>query len=160
MSAIRSMPDPTPSGVTVPALSHCASVVIGVPAARAFDFLLDGMALGHWALGSFNTRQVAPEVYAGHSLFDGEVAYVRPVGDRANWRIDWHVGSTPDHLQPRIAATVVPGSAAGLHADQCQVHLFAWRHHDMSDARWLRLVRCHEVEILLIQAQLERPNSV
>jgi hypothetical protein len=38
----------------------------------------------------------------------------------------------------------------------CVVSLHARRTPDMDDARWLRLVRCHEVEILLIQAQLEQ----
>lgn len=137
-------------------LSHCVSAVVAVSAQDAYHYLMDGIALGEWALGSFHTQEVGEGVYLGRSLFDDQEVYVRPVGDPANWRIDWHVGSAPQELQPRIAATVVPGPAAGLSPEQCQVHLFAWRHHQMDDARWMRLVRCHEVEILLIQEKLER----
>jgi hypothetical protein len=34
------------------------------------------------------------------------------------------------------------------------VTLVAWRDATMSDARWERLVACHEVEIRLVQALL------
>jgi hypothetical protein len=38
----------------------------------------------------------------------------------------------------------------------CIVSLIAWRERSMTDARWERLVACHETEIRLIQALLER----
>jgi hypothetical protein len=38
----------------------------------------------------------------------------------------------------------------------CVVSLIAWRVTAMDDARWERLIACHEVEIRLIQALLER----
>lgn len=141
---------------SIPHLSHCASVLVAVPADTAFAFLMDGEALGTWALGSFATKPVAPGVVRGVSLFDDQPCCVRPVGDAASGRIEYHVGAEPGQLQPRILAQVVPGPVLGHAADVCQVNLIAWRQHGMSDERWLRLVRCHEVEILLIQARLER----
>ena len=57
-----------------------------------------------------------------------------------------------------ISAQIVPGPSLGRDADCCQVNLIAWRDAGMDDARWLRLVRCHQVEILLIQARLAVPS--
>jgi len=140
-------------------LSHCASALVAVPADAAFAFLMDGEALGTWALGSFATKTVAPGVVRGVSLFDDQACCVKPVGDAAAGRIEYYVGATPEKLQPRILAQVVPGPVLGHAEGVCQVNLIAWRQQGMSDERWLRLVRCHEVEILLIQARLERPEQ-
>jgi hypothetical protein len=49
---------------------------------------------------------------------------------------------------------VVPGEATGRDKGSCLVTLVAWRDAAMSEARWERLVACHEVEILLVQALL------
>jgi hypothetical protein len=38
----------------------------------------------------------------------------------------------------------------------CVVSLVAWRVASMDQARWERLIACHEVEVLLIQALLAR----
>ena len=51
-------------------------------------------------------------------------------------------------------ARVVPGEATGRDKGSCLVTLVAWRDASMSEARWERLVACHEVEIRLIQAHL------
>ena len=45
----------------------------------------------------------------------------------------------------------VQAESGGMH---CRITLEAERTPGMDDARWLRLVRCHEVEVLLIQARL------
>jgi hypothetical protein len=44
------------------------------------------------------------------------------------------------------------------HAQGCVVCLMAWRSPDMSEARWARLIACHEAEIHLIQSILETPR--
>ncbi|MDW5441120.1 hypothetical protein [Polaromonas sp. SM01] len=137
-----------------PPEAHCASVLCQVPAQQAFAFLADGLALGQWALGAWHTVAVGEGVVRGQSLFDDQPSWVRPVGDLARLTIDYHVGSSPDALQPRISAVVQAGETLGRGADCCQVSLHAIRSPGMDDARWLRLVRCHEVEVLLIEARL------
>jgi hypothetical protein len=132
------------------AATHCASVLCAVPAARALDYLADGLQLGRWALGCWDTEPAGDGVVRGRSLFDDSPSWVRPVADRARMTVVYHVGGAPDALQPRIRAVVEPAEGA------CRISLHATRAPGMDDARWLRLVRCHEVEVLLIQAHLAR----
>jgi hypothetical protein len=51
-------------------------------------------------------------------------------------------------------ARVVPGESTGRGRRSCLVSLLAWRDASMSEARWERLIACHEVEIRLVQALL------
>src|SRR6266850_4008730 len=138
----------------VPALSHCVTAECAVPARRAYAFLADGLEVGRWALGSFEARKVGRNLFRGRSLFDGAEVLYRPVGDAARLIVDYHVGTDPQALVPRVMARVVPGEATGRDKGSCLVTLVAWRDASMSDARWQRLVACHGVEILLVQAQL------
>lgn len=141
----------TPCGA---ADSHTASALCEVPARQAYEFLCDGLQLGHWALGSWQTEAAGDGVVRGRSLFDGQPSWVRPVGDAARLAVAYHVGAAPDALRPRIHAVVEPVAAPDDRGEQCRVSLNATRTPDMDDARWLRLVRCHEVEVLLIQSRL------
>jgi hypothetical protein len=134
----------------VPPASHSASAACRVPAAQALAFLADGLQLGTWALGCWETESVGDGVVRGHSLFDGSASWVRPVADADRMTVVYHVGGAHYALHPRISA-VVEDDPAG-----CRISLHAWRTAGMDDARWLRLVRCHELEVLLIQARLER----
>jgi hypothetical protein len=136
------------------ALSHCVAAECAVPARRAYDFLVDGLEVGRWALGSFDAEKVGRNLFRGRSLFDGADVLYRPVGDAARLIIDYHVGTNPGALVPRVMARVVPGEATGRGKGSCLVTLIAWRDAAMSDARWERLVACHEVEIRLVQALL------
>jgi len=122
-----------------------------VPAGVAFRFLCDGQALGRWALGAFATRRVAPGLYRGTSLFDGGKLLVRPVGDAPRLTVRYFIGTRRDALEARILARVHKRGAR-----RCVVSLEAQRPPRMGAARWRRLAACHEVEVLLIQAQLER----
>jgi hypothetical protein len=141
-------------------LAHCVSAECAVPARRAYAFLADGLAVGRWALGSFQARRVGPNLFRGRSLFDDATVLYRPVGDRARLIVDYHVGADPKALVPRVMARVVPGEATGRDPRSCVVMLVAWRDAAMTDARWERLVACHEVEIRLVQAQLAKRSSV
>lgn len=132
------------------ATAHCASVRCQVPAPIAQAFLADGVRLGGWALGCWQAEPVGGGVVRGHSLFDGQPAWVRPVPDAQGFGVTYHVGGSAATLVPRIRATVEPTPDGAA----CQIGLHAERTAGMDDARWLRLVRCHEVEILLIEAQL------
>lgn len=113
-------------------------------------FLADGLRLGEWAFGCWQTEAVGGGVVRGHSLFDDSASWVLPVADEVGMTVVYHVGGAPDALTPRIRA-LVQADPAG-----CRISLHAARTADMDDARWLRLVRCHELEVLLIQARLER----
>ena len=135
-------------------LSHCVSAECAVPARRAYAFLLDGRAVGRWALGSFGARRVGPNLFRGRSLFDDTDVLYRPVGDAGRLIVDYHVGTDPRALVPRVMARVIPGDATGRVPGSCLVTLVAWRDASMSEARWERLVACHEVEIRLVQALL------
>ena len=125
-----------------------------MPARRAYEFLSDGVAVGRWALGSFDARRVGPNLFRGRSLFDGAEVLYRPVGDAARLIVDYHVGTSPRALVPRVMARVVPGESTGRSRRSCLVSLLAWRDASMSEARWERLIACHEVEIRLVQALL------
>ena len=141
--------------------THQASALCVVPADVALAFLSDGLALGRWALGAWNTEAAGGGVFRGRSLFDDCVAYVMPVADPAQAWVDFHVGATPERLAPRIRAVVAPvGPANAAKPVSCLVTLIAWRDASMDDARWLRLVRCHDTEILLIQALLARRSQL
>ena len=137
-----------------PPESHCASVMCKVPAHRAFAFLADGFALGQWALGSWQTVAVGDGVVRGLSLFYDQPTWVRPVGDFASLTIIYHVGFSRDSLRPRISAVVQAGDTLGHGTNCCRVSLHALREPGMDDAHWQRLMRCHEVEVLLIEARL------
>ena len=135
-------------------LSHCVTAECAVPARRAYEFLSDGVAVGRWALGSFDARRVGPNLFRGRSLFDGAEVLYRPVGDAARLIVDYHVGTSPRALVSRVMARVVPGESTGRSRRSCLVSLVAWRDASMSEGRWERLIACHEVEIRLVQAQL------
>jgi hypothetical protein len=135
-------------------LSHCVAAECAVPARRAYEFLMNGLEVGRWAFGSFDAKRVGDNLFRGRSLFDGAPVLYRPVGDAGRLLVDYHVGKTPRTLTPRLMARVIPGERSGRTKRSCVVMLAAWRDASMTDARWERLVRCHEVEILLVQAIL------
>ena len=135
---------------------HEACALCTVSVDVALDFLKDGLALGRWALGCWSTEAVGEGIFRGRSLFDDGPCYVMPVADRALGRVDYHVGADRESLVPRIHALAVPTPATSAGHDTCMVTLSARRDDAMDDARWLRLVRCHDTEILLIQALLAR----
>jgi hypothetical protein len=137
-------------------LCHHATVAVAAPAERAFAFMADGLKLGTWAMGCWNTRAVGPDLFVGNSLFDGAEGYVRIVADRALLAIDYHVGAAPDQLAHMNSARVIPGATLGRDPASCVVTLLAWRPAAMDDARWQRVRVTHEAEMLLIQSWLAR----
>ncbi len=111
--------------------------------------------MSRWTLGLWNTREVAPGLYAGESLFDGASGLVQVSVDEVRGVVDYAVGASRESLVPRIRATVIAGEALGHAAGTCVVTLIAWRTAAMDDERWARLAASHEVEIDLIRGQLE-----
>jgi hypothetical protein len=138
-------------------LVHTASATVAVGARRAFAFLADGVSLGRWSLGCFETKAAGDGVFVGHSLFDGKAFYVGIDPAEAELVVTYRVGSQPDRLAPRITAKVVPLEPDSAAGELCRVSLIAERTPDMTDERWRQLAVIHETEILLIKSQLERP---
>ena len=138
------------------ALCHHATVDVAAPAERALAFMADGIKLGTWAMGCWNTSTAGPGLFVGTSLFDGSQGYVRIVVDRALLNVDYHVGAAPDRLAHMNTARVIPGAALGRDPQSCVVSLLAWRPAAMSDDAWHRICITHEAEMLLIQSRLGR----
>jgi enamine deaminase RidA (YjgF/YER057c/UK114 family) len=135
---------------------HTASEMVRASPQTAFAFLADGLALGRWALGCFETKALGDGLFVGHSLFDGRALLVRIEGDPSQLAVTYHVGSTPDLLFPRITARVVRRELPDRDGQECLVSLIAERQPDMTEARWRHLTVTHETEILLIKALIER----
>lgn len=139
----------------LPDTAHLASALVGVPARLAFARLSDPAFVGGWALGSMGLAEVAPRIFRGTSMFDGSAAHVeiRPVPELG--LIDFAVG-TLERRSPRIFIRVTPGADLGHGPETCLVTLHALRAATTAPEVWARTCICHEAEILLIKAQLER----
>ena len=140
-----------------PSSTHAHSVtgLLEVPAAAAFAFMADPVALGRWSLGCMNTEPTGTgAIHTGHSLFDGAQGYFEIEADPDRMIIDYHLGKL-GQLIPRVSARIIAADICGLAAGQCYVTLTAWRAGGMDDARWYRLCATHETEILLIKSQCE-----
>jgi hypothetical protein len=136
-------------------LAHTTTQLVAAPAVAAFEFLRDPVRLGRWSLGCLDTAATdTPGLYSGRSLFDGGTGWFRIDANAAMWNIDFLVG-TPQRLVRRISARIIPGPDLGYADETCLITLAAWRPAEMDDARWTRLCAAHEVEILLIKAQIE-----
>ncbi|WP_089939214.1 hypothetical protein [Candidatus Entotheonella palauensis] len=131
--------------------ADCASILCDRPAPVVFAFMQDGLKLGQWALGCWNTVEAQPGLYRGTSIIDQQETWVRIEAMPSVWMISYHVGSTPDALQPRIMAKVVPGETLGHPADSSVLSLLAWRDTSMDDDRWQQLRECHRVELRIIR---------
>ena len=138
------------------ALCHHATVHVAAPAERALAFMADGLQLGTWAMGCWNTRAAGPDLFVGTSLFDGQEGYVRIVLERALMNVDYHVGPAADRLVHMNTARVIPGGALGHDPASAVVSLLAWRPAAMADDIWQRICITHEAEMLLIQSRLAR----
>src|SRR5258708_37183921 len=132
------------------ALCHHATVTVAAPAERALAFMADGLKLGTWAMGCWNTRAAGPDLFVGTSLFDGSEGYVRIVVDRVLMNVDYHVGAAPDRLAHMHTARGIPGSAPGLDPAPCGVSLLARRPAAVSDAAWHPIRGPHAAELLPI----------
>ena len=137
-------------------VTHCVSVVCEVGADQAMAFLSDGAKLGNWALGSLATEHIGNGIFRGRSIDSGETVFSRLIPDPDRGIIRYEVGTAPDQLSPWIWSIVQPCDRLGGSGRQTVITLLAWRPASMSDSAWEMLQREHEVEILIIKAQLER----
>lgn len=136
-------------------LSHIVTKHVGVPPQFAFDFLKDPVTLGRWSLGCFQTEATEnPEIFMGHSLYDGSKGWYSIKPDDALRSIDYLVGAE-NNLVHRISARVIAGPQLDYPEDSCLVTLMAWRSAGMNEERWARLCTAHEAESFLISSQIE-----
>jgi hypothetical protein len=116
----------------------------------------DGIALGRWSLGCFDTVMIETMTYRGEALDGRGLTYVRIRPDRERLQVVYEVGKELHSLNPRILAVIVPTTkAGGTSEESCLVSLIGWRTSEMSNADWKRLEAFHDAEILLIKSQIE-----
>ncbi|MCW2954324.1 MAG: hypothetical protein JWQ48_3494 [Conexibacter sp.] len=135
--------------------AHCASVEVAVPARAAFDFMADGLKQTHWALGSWNRRELDDGVFVGTSRFTFEELYVRLEAHPELLLVDYHGGSDPDDLHWIVQARIVPGDQLGIGEQRSLVTLTTWRHATASDAEWDLTYHLWHTEVALIKGRLE-----
>jgi hypothetical protein len=138
---------------------HVTAITIERDAQSVYDFMTDPQRLSRWSFGTWQTEIGPDGLVLGISLFDGSKTFVRIDGDAARLSIDYHLGPSPDELVPRIVVRVVPGPALGLDPASSVLTFIAWRSGAMTDDRWRRLTACHEMEVVLIKALLERASQ-
>lgn len=138
---------------------HAVARLCRCTAQAALAMLSQAQGLAQWNLGLWHTREQAPGLLAGSSLYGGGAGLVRVQVDEAHRSVAYAVGVDEAALQPRIQARVQPGPELGYAEGHCVVTLLAWRCADMDDGRWQRLKAAHEVEIDLIRTQLQAQDA-
>ncbi|HWW78247.1 MAG TPA: hypothetical protein VNY82_01545 [Steroidobacteraceae bacterium] len=167
-----------------PDVAHCATALVNVPAAKAFEFLADPLSLGTWSLGCMRTHAAksgavgatagvahavtagaamaaaasattaAEGPYTGTSLYDDSLASFDIRPHPELLLIDYLVGDA-GNLKPRNSVRVIAGDTCDLSDAQCYVSLMAWRPARMEDDRWAQLCAAHDAEIWIIKARIE-----
>jgi len=140
-------------------LCYVVSTDVAAPARFAFAYLADPAKVGEWALGSFNARPVAAEIFAGTSLLDGSTVVYRVDADERRGVIDYLVGADAENLVMRISTRVVAGEILGRGAGTSVVSMSAWRPADFDERRWSRLKAFHDAEIHILRERIEAAQS-
>ena len=110
--------------------------------------------LSLWSFGTWRTEIDDTGLVRGTSIRDGTVTYVRIKAHPEQRLIDYHVGTEPGTLSPRVFGRVTSeevfgdGLGAGL-------VLAAFRTAEMDDARWNSLAAIHRVELDIVRSALE-----
>jgi hypothetical protein len=134
---------------------QAASIVVDVPADKAYRFMASGLEQANWALGSWDRKEAEGDVFVGVSRFSYKELFVRLVGDDDKLLVDYFTGSSPDDLVWRVQSRVVPGELLGYTDQQCVVTIIKWRPKDLSDAEWLQQHHVWQTEVQLIKGRLE-----
>jgi hypothetical protein len=135
---------------------HTSSILVSVTPAAAFEIMSDGIKQGAWAWGSFDRREVEPGLFVGTSVFDGKQTYVRLKPDVDRLLVDYEVGRSPDQMQFRNMARIIPGELLGQTAGTAVITLMTWRLAKQTEADWQQFSTIHEAEMFLIKGLLER----
>jgi hypothetical protein len=139
----------------IDAYCHSSSILVKADAQRAFQLMADGVRQGRWALGSWQRREVGPDLFVGVSIFTGAETWVRIHADPEKLTIDYDVGASEAALRLRNAARVFDGPSLGHEPGTALVTLFTWRLATQSDDAWAQISSTHETEMFLIRALLE-----
>jgi hypothetical protein len=150
--------------VLTDSVCHTASVAIPGKPEALFNYVADGVRLGEWAFGSWNTKESGDGIFSGKSLFDGKDTYIRVVPYLPMLQVDFEVGSTPRDLLPRITARILPPTAVEVSEGSCLLSIISWRVSGFSDQRWRMLCSAHEAEVFrlrhsFLESQLAPANS-
>jgi hypothetical protein len=135
--------------------SHIASIAVECHSGAVFAFMADPEKLDRWSFGTWHTEISPNGLVMGTAIFDGSKILLKIDADLHRLSIDYHLGTEPHNLVPRINVRVVPGSIVGLNDDACVLTLIAWRTASMNDERWRKLKASHEFEVVLIKNLLE-----
>ena len=130
-----------------------AFILIDKPVAEVFAFMADPTNMDIWSFGTWRTDIDGTGLVRGTSIKDGAVIYVRIDAHPAQNLIDYHVGSDPDSLLPRVFVRITPGAVFDV--DGCALTMTAMRSAGMDDARWHSLKAMHVTEVELIKGALE-----
>jgi len=130
-------------------------VQIAAAAGRVFAYMSDAAALGEWAIGCRQARDIGGGLLVGNSDLSGGPLYVRIKADAAGLLITYQAGETPERLTPRVMARILGAPFVANEKTTCLLSLIAWRTVDMDETRWRAIIRAHEQEVLAIKQRLE-----
>jgi hypothetical protein len=135
--------------------SHIASITVECHSGAVFAFMSDPEKLDRWSFGTWQTEISPNGLVIGTAIFDGSKIMLKIDADLHRLSIDYHLGTEPHNLVPRINVRIVPGPIVGLTDDACVLTLIAWRTASMDDERWRKLKASHEFEVVLIKNLIE-----
>ncbi len=131
------------------------STLIAAPARTVFGFLCDPDKLTLWSFGTWHITRYDGGLMEGRSLMTGAPIWLRIEAHSAALLIDYHLGATPETLQPRIFSRVIPGTVTGHGSDTSLLAMTGVRTADMDDGRWAGLGRAHAFEVDVIRGLIE-----
>ncbi|MDE0695792.1 MAG: SRPBCC family protein [Boseongicola sp.] len=121
---------------------------------EVFAFMADPANMSLWSFGTWRTEIDSAGLVRGTSIKDGAETYVRVEAHPEQRLIDYHVGTTPGSLSPRIFGRVTPEAVFGDGLGT-GLALTVFRTAEMDDARWESLIAAHRVELDIVKSALE-----
>ena len=131
-----------------------AFIRIDRAAGEVFAFMADPEKMSLWSFGTWRTNIDETGLVRGTSIKDGAEIFVRIDPYPAGLLIDYHIGSSPDALSPRVFVRVTPGEVFGDDKG-AGLSMTVFRTSGMDDTRWTSLKASHLVELDLIKSALE-----
>ena len=136
-------------------IADTAATRIAAPAETVFAFMADASKMTLWSFGTWRIEPQADGVLKGFALATGVPVFLRIDPSPERLLIDYHLGASPDALQPRIFARVIPGPVTGTGASVSTLLMTGLRAEEMDDARWAGLQRAHAFEVDVIRGLIE-----
>ncbi len=133
---------------------NTAFIRINRSAEDVFAFMAAPENMSLWSFGTWRTRIDDTGLVRGTSIRDGSVIHVRIAPHTDQLLIDYHVGTSPEALTPRIFVRVTPEVVFG-DRNGAGLAMTVFRSADMDDARWTSIKATHRVELDIIKSALE-----